>query len=322
MSRRDPEWPHQLQRHRHGQSMPQPYVQPQQQLPPPVTPQHQQYPKQQRTSQRHHATGTSTRQGKKPKFHDKKYHKLPLPERPSRRSSVYGPLSEFGGYAASADTVDTAESDAHLVNDSGYATDSGRSEMTIRPAEPDDGGRYLLEAALRPSDSCSNWGGPEAPAARAIEPGIPLRPAPIRTGTLAQQRQILYADPSHTYHQQAGRAPSYASSSISAPSAVPTTEYQGDDDRSEFSSTFIQSQADSDGLNDDINSFFESSPLGAVVQMIEFQFQTMRGYVPKKHRKDFHGTKIGLKRLKDYFFGGDLPIEESSSSEEYFSNEE
>lgn len=260
------------------------------------------------------ATGTTTRQGKKPKFHDKKYHKLPLPERPSRRSSVYGPLSELGGYAASADTADTADtadSDPCLVNDSGYVSESEQSGMTIRPAAPDDGGR-LLEVALRPSDSCSNYGQPEAPAAGVTERRIPLRPAPHRTGTLPQQRQILHADSSHTYHQQAGRAPSYASPSISAPSAVPTTGYEGDDDRSESISTYFQSQADTQGVNyDSIKYWFETDPLGFVVEMMEKSFENMKRCLPEILRDEFDYMRIGSRRLKQHFFARRPPGEEN-----------
>lgn len=325
--------------------MPQPYVQPQPQLPPPVTPQHQQHRRQQRTSQSHNTTGTTTRQGKKPKFHNKKYHKLPLPERPSLRSSVYSPLSEFGGYAASADTADTADYDARTVNDSGYASGSWRSEsseLTLRPSELDDGEAFPQEVALRPSDSCSNWGGPEAPATRVIEPGIPLRPAPHRTGTLPQQRRILHADPSHTYHQQAGRAPRYASSSISAPSAVPTTEYEGDDDRSESesSSTSTQSQTDVDGLDDNEASNLNhplrgpgtvrhgahplqletalarfvdigtgpdlgSAPIHQLVEMMEMLFEALKKCYPDI-KGDYYSDRVDycIRRLLVHFFGG------------------
>lgn len=192
-------------------------MQPQFQRPPQAMPQTQHYIPVQAPSQRGSSTDASACGRHKHGKH------RPKPQKSPRRAEYSDPSS-----------VHSAQSD--------YFSDSGKSESSVTTVSsattvpthtphdyrhPYDDRQFIQEPCPSVSDNCSDSGQSESSVNTVIGPGIPPHAAPNH----GYPEYSGY--PRRSHRKRSTRASSVAPSSVASFSVAATTEYGGDDERSE-----------------------------------------------------------------------------------------
>lgn len=224
MSRRSSrETQQQQQRHWQNQSTLSAHMQPHLQQSPQAMSQTQHYIPVQAPSQRGSSTDASAYGRHKHGKH------RPKPQKSSRRaeysdqSSVHSAQSEcFSDSGQSESSVTTVSS---ATTFSSANTSLPYTPYDYRPSHGD--GQYVQEPCPSVSDNCSDSGQSESSGETVLGPGIPSYVAPNH----GHPEYSGY--PRRSHRRRNSRASSVATSSVASFSVAPTTEYGGDDERSE-----------------------------------------------------------------------------------------